>query len=70
LKAAQEQARYGSMSEKQLAREIKRLEKQMLDYARNLEFEKAAEARDRLAELRRNFFGASPEDAESANAPG
>ena len=70
LKAAQEQARYESMSEKQLAREIKRLEKQMLDYARNLEFEKAAEARDRLGELRRGFFGASPEDEEPANAPG
>ncbi len=70
LKAAQEQARYESMSEKQLAREIKRLEKQMLDYARNLEFEKAAEARDRLAELRRNFFGASPTDEEPASASG
>jgi len=62
LKAAQEQARYESMSEKQLAREIKRLEKEMLDYARNLEFEKAAQARDRLAELRRSVFGASPEE--------
>jgi excinuclease ABC subunit B len=70
LKAAQEQARYESMSEKQLAREIKRLERQMLDYARNLEFEKAAEARDRLAQLRRNFFGASPEDEEPASAAG
>jgi excinuclease ABC subunit B len=68
LKAAQEHARYESMSEKQLAREIKRLEKQMLDHARNLEFEKAAEARDRLAELRRNFFGASPQDEEPASA--
>jgi len=68
LKAAQEQARYESMSEKQLAREIKQLEKQMLEYARNLEFEKAAEARDRLVELKRNFFGASPE--ESARAVG
>jgi len=68
LKAAQEQARYESMSEKQLAREIKQLEKQMLEYARNLEFEKAAEARDRLAELKRNFFGVSPE--ESARAVG
>ncbi|TMH38662.1 MAG: excinuclease ABC subunit UvrB [Betaproteobacteria bacterium] len=66
LKAAQEQARYESMSEKQLAREIKRLEKEMLDHARNLEFEKAAEARDRLAELRRTVFGASPSD----EAPG
>src|SRR5437667_5634400 len=66
LKAAQEQARYESMSEKQLAREIKRLEREMLDYARNLEFEKAAQARDRLAELRRSVFGASPEEPARA----
>jgi excinuclease ABC subunit B len=66
LKAAQEQARYEAMSEKQLAREIKRLEKQMLDYARNLEFEKAAEARDRLAELKRSVFGAAPEESVRA----
>jgi len=45
LKAAQEQARYESMVGKQLAGRSRRLEKQMLDYARNLEFEKAAEAR-------------------------
>src|SRR5438309_3647907 len=66
LKAAQEQARYESMSEKQLAREIKHLEKEMLDHARNLEFEKAAQARDRLAELRRAVFGASPEETARA----
>ncbi len=66
LKAAQEQARYESMSEKQLAREIKQLERQMLDHARNLEFEKAAEARDRLAELKRTVFGASPEETARA----
>jgi excinuclease ABC subunit B len=66
LKAAQEQARYESMSEKQIAREIKRLEKEMLDHARNLEFEKAAEARDRLAELKRSVFGASPEEPARA----
>jgi excinuclease ABC subunit B len=59
LKAAEEQARYESMSEKQLGREIKRLEKQMLTHARNLEFEEAAHARDRLAELRRRAFGAA-----------
>src|SRR5438034_8937133 len=46
LKAAQEQARYESMSEKQHARGIKRLEKEMLNHACNLEFEKPAEARD------------------------
>ncbi len=57
LKAAQEHARYEAMSEKQLAREIKRLEKQMLDHARNLEFEKAAQARDQLSELRKSVFG-------------
>jgi len=57
LKAAQEQARYESMSEKQLARAIRQLEKQMLDHARNLEFEKAAEARDRLSELKKRVFG-------------
>ena len=70
LRAAQEHARYESMSERQLGREIKRLERQMLEYARNLEFEKAAEARDRLGELRRGFFGASPEDEAPASTPG
>lgn len=64
LKAAQEQTRYEAMSEKQLAREIKQLEKQMLEFARNLEFEKAAQSRDRLAVLKRSFFGASPVDEE------
>jgi len=70
LKAAQEHARYEAMSEKQLAREIKRLEKQMLEHARNLEFEKAAQARDQLGELKRNFFGARPEDEEKLRALG
>jgi excinuclease ABC subunit B len=57
LKAAQAGARYEAMSEKQLAREIKALERQMLELARNLEFEKAARARDQLAELRKRVFG-------------
>jgi excinuclease ABC subunit B len=60
LKAAQDQTRYGGMSERQAAKEIRQLEKEMLEYARNLEFEKAAQARDRLASLRKNLFGASP----------
>jgi excinuclease ABC subunit B len=62
LRAAEEQARYEAMSEKQLSREIKRLEKQMLEHARNLEFEKAAQARDQLAELKRKAFGAAVAD--------
>jgi excinuclease ABC subunit B len=59
LKAAEEGARYEAMSEKQLSREIRALEKQMLDHARNLEFEKAAKARDQLSELRKRAFGAA-----------
>jgi excinuclease ABC subunit B len=57
LKAAQDEVRYEAMSEKQLAREIRALEKQMLEHARNLEFEKAAQARDRLGELKKHAFG-------------
>jgi excinuclease ABC subunit B len=62
LRAAEEQARYEAMSEKQLSREIKRLEKAMIESARNLEFEKAAQARDQLAELKRKAFGAAIAD--------
>ena len=50
------------MSEKDIAREIKRLEKQMLEHARNLEFEKAAATRDRLAVLKEQAFGAAVHD--------
>ena len=62
LKAAQEKARYGEMGERDLAREIKRLEKAMLDHARNLEFEQAAQTRDQLAVLKQQVFGASGSD--------
>jgi excinuclease ABC subunit B len=50
------------MSEKDMAREIKRLEKLMLEHARNLEFEKAARVRDQLAQLREQVFGAPGKD--------
>ncbi|MCO4860228.1 excinuclease ABC subunit UvrB [Cupriavidus sp. WGlv3] len=63
LQAAQEQARYEEMSEKQVSKEIKRLEKLMLDHARNLEFEQAAQVRDQLAKLKAQVFGASGESA-------
>ena len=62
LMAAQEQARYEAMSEKQVAKEIKRLEKLMLDHAKNLEFEKAAQVRDQLHLLKENLFGAPGAD--------
>ena len=51
-KAAQQQAKYLAMSEKQISKEINRLEKDMLAAAKNLEFEKAAELRDQLKKLR------------------
>jgi excinuclease ABC subunit B len=54
---AREEARIESMGEKQLAREIKALEKKMLQHAKNLEFEEAAKARDRLGELKKKAFG-------------
>jgi excinuclease ABC subunit B len=57
MQAAQDEARYEAMSEKQIAREMKALEKKMLEHARNLEFEEAARARDRLAELKKKVFG-------------
>jgi excinuclease ABC subunit B len=60
---------YETMSEKQLAREIKRLEKQMFESAKNLEFEKAAKVRDQLAVLRTKAFGASGESNVIALVP-
>lgn len=67
LKAAQQRAVYEAMDEKTVAREIKRLEKQMLDCAKNLEFEKAAAARDELFRLRERVFGAAQHDPGGEN---
>jgi len=66
LKVAQEQAKYEAMSEKALAREIKRLEKAMQEHAKNLEFEQAAAARDELFRLKQMAFGDSGHDAPPA----
>lgn len=46
------------LSEAELAKEIKRLEKEMLERAKNLEFEAAARIRDQLALLKQELFGA------------
>jgi excinuclease ABC subunit B len=56
-RVAQELANYEALNEKQLAKEIKRLEKVMLEHAKNLEFEQAARVRDQLAQLRKTVFG-------------
>ena len=50
------------MGEKDLAKEIKRLEKAMLEHAKNLQFEQAAQVRDQLARLREQVLGASGKD--------
>ncbi|GKS96380.1 excinuclease ABC subunit UvrB [Acidovorax sp. SUPP2825] len=55
-------AQVEDMSEKDVAREIKRLEKLMLEHARNLEFEQAARVRDQLGQLKSQAFGASGGD--------
>nr|WP_315184024.1 excinuclease ABC subunit UvrB [uncultured Albidiferax sp.] len=57
-----QRAKVEDMGEKDIAREIKRLEKLMLEHARNLEFEKAARVRDQLAVLKTQAFGASGHD--------
>ena len=62
LKAAVGAAAVEALSEKDLSKRIKLLEKQMLDHARNLEFEKAARVRDQLALLREQAFGAAGGD--------
>jgi excinuclease ABC subunit B len=46
------------LDEKDLSKRIKQLEKQMLEHARSLEFEKAARVRDQLAQLKQQAFGA------------
>ncbi len=61
-------SKFAQMSEKDVAREIKRLEKLMLEHARNLEFEKAAQARDQLQALKQQVFGATVADHPDAGA--
>ncbi|MDP1754249.1 MAG: excinuclease ABC subunit UvrB, partial [Methylotenera sp.] len=61
-KALKEQANFESLSEKQIAKEMKRIEKAMHDAAKNLEFEKAADFRDQLKKLRIRFYGAEMPD--------
>ena len=57
-----EKAKYEDMTEKELSKELKRLEKEMQEFARNLEFEKAAQTRDRLTKVRAMAFGALTPD--------
>ena len=63
LQIAQRKAQYEMMSERELANEISRLEKQMMAEAKNLEFEKAAATRDQIAKTKELAFGALAKDS-------
>ena len=63
LQVAQRKAQYEMMSERELANEIGRLEKQMMAEAKNLEFEKAAATRDQIAKIKVMAFGALAKDS-------
>ncbi|MFT4171710.1 MAG: excinuclease ABC subunit UvrB [Rhodocyclaceae bacterium] len=58
VRAVEAGSDYATMDEKALAKAIKKLEKDMIEFAKNLEFEKAAKARDELFRLRQRAFGA------------
>ncbi|KAF4530512.1 hypothetical protein B566_EDAN018637, partial [Ephemera danica] len=65
LKNAQAAAEVEAMSEKDLGKRIKALEKQMLEHARNLEFEKAARAEEAVEKARTEvaaLIGADPRE--------
>jgi excinuclease ABC subunit B len=69
-KAASDLAEYEAMSEKQVGRELKRLEKLMFEHAKNLEFEKAARVRDQLALLKEQVFGSGGQSNVIPLVPG
>jgi excinuclease ABC subunit B len=60
--AAVQRAKVEEMSEKDISKAIKQLEKQMMEHAKNLEFEKAAQVRDQLQMLKAQAFGAPGTD--------
>jgi len=68
LKVAEREAFYGldldSMDEKQLRQQLVKMEKQMFEHAKNLEFEAAAATRDKIAQLKKRLFGVPPHDLE------
>jgi excinuclease ABC subunit B len=70
LKTEKIQARYNSMSEIQLAKEIKLQEKQMFEAAKNMEFEEAAQHRDELKKLKNLLFVGFADTSLKASRPG
>mgnify|MGYP000324515967 FL=1 len=50
---------YQAMDEKAVSEKLRELEARMMEFARNLDFEKAAKVREQIHQLRREVFGAS-----------
>jgi len=69
LKRANQAAVVDTLSERDLGKRIKQLEREMLEHARNLEFEKAARIRDQLTALREQAFGAAVPDQVAFASP-
>ena len=65
LRQEQQRAWVEDVEEKDLSREIRKLEKQMFEHAKNLEFEQAARVRDQLAALRERVLGGAEHDLPS-----
>lgn len=68
LKVAEREAFYGldldSMNEKELKQQLLKMEKQMFEHAKNLEFEAAAATRDKITKIKKRLFGMPPHDLE------
>lgn len=58
-KVAETKGTYSTLTPQQLESQIQALEKQMYDFAQNLEFEQAAETRDKIQKLREQFIANS-----------
>ncbi len=60
-KAAQDRKKYDVLNEKQMETAVKRVEREMMEAARNLEFEKAGKLRDELRMLRNRMLLGGPD---------
>ena len=60
-KVAEQAREYEKLNTKQLNARLQKLEKQMYEHARNLEFEEAAQLRDEIEEIKRRYFDGLPD---------
>lgn len=64
LKVAERQSQYAHLSPKAIGQKLQQLEKMMLNHAKNLEFEAAAQCRDEIIQLRAQLIGIEGHDPE------